>query len=252
LYFVYSFKKPYFTLEGKDNKFKMTGNSGRGRRSRRHVSAKKNFVTMAHLKRENHLIECGQRFNPSIHPPDFMANPWNNLTVRIENFTSIAHTAVDTFATASLGARIRSQLNLPDATILEFRIQNIRIWGPIVAMNSASALPNLRAQFWSLIPLAGTTSGTSYAILEDISAYPDQVSRASLGFTYPKAQQSVALQDATNGPIVSLTSGSGAGNIAYIKVVWRPRPAFSALEEHFSNLLEQTSDDDCGFVTSVE
>lgn len=223
------------------------------RRVRHRKTTKSSFVTMAHLRRENHLIECGQRFNPSIHPPDFMANPWFNLTVRIENFSTIAHTAVDSSATASIGARIRSQLNLPDSTILEFRLQNIRIWGPIVAMNASTSLSNLRAQFWSLIPLAGTSAGTSFAVLEDISAYPDQVSRASLGFTYPKAQQSVALQDATNGPVVSLTSGGGTGNIAYLKLVWRPRVAFTGINiSEGTQVLEQTSDDDCGFVTSVD
>jgi len=232
------------------------------KRVRHRRSNKSNFVTMAHIRRENHLIECGQRFNPSIHPPDFMATPWFNLTLRVENFTIIAHTATDTTSTASIGARIRSQLNLPDSTILEFRIQNVRIWGPIVAMNSQTPLVNIRAQFWSLIPLAGTTSGTSYALLEDISAYPDQVSRAALGFTYPKAQQSIALQDATNGPVVSLITGGGPGNVAYLKLVWRPRPAFSTINvfgdiNQPSNVnefedIKQTSDDDCGFVTSVD
>jgi len=180
-----------------------------------------------------------------------MANPWFNLTLRIENFTTIAHTSTDTASIASIGVRIRSQLNLPDSTILEFRIQNVRIWGPIVAMNAATSLSNIRAQFWSLVPLAGTSSGTSYAVLEDISAYPDQVSRASLGFTYPKSQQSIALQDATNGPVVSLITGGGPGNVAYVKLVWRPRIAFSTINP-LEEVYKQTSDDDCGFVTSVD
>lgn len=188
------------------------------------------FVTHKQLKRENHLIENGQRFNPSIHPPDFCAVPWFNLIVRVENFTTLSF-GVDSGGATSLIANLKSQLNLAATDVIEFRLQNIRIWGPIVAMNSASALSNLRGQFWSLVEVAGTSSGTSFAILQDISAYPDQVSRASIGFTWPKAQQAVALQQNINGLIVNLTSGGGAGVVAYVKVCWRPRPSFSTLSD---------------------
>lgn len=227
----------------------------RSRRSRTHNSK---FITRAQMKRENHLFENGQRFNPSIHPPDFMASPWFNLIVRIENFTAIVHTATEVSGLASVPVRIKSQLNLPDEVLIEFRIQNVRIWGPIVPMNSSSALSNLRAQFYSLVPLAGTTTGTSFAILEDIAAYPDQVSRASLGFTYPKAQQSIALQQNTNGYICLLVSGGGAGNVAYLKVLWRPRPPFNTvaqlplLDHPSDDNGHQTDDDNEGYLTSFD
>lgn len=199
-----------------------------GRRQRRGTRRSKGaFMTKKQLKRENHLIENGQRFNPSIHPPDFCAIPWFNLIVRVESFTTIS-IGVDGAGATSVITALRSQLNLPAATTIEFRLQNIRIWGPIVPMNSSSALSHLRVQFWSLIEQAGTSSGTSFTILQDISAYPDQVSRASVGFVWPKAQQAVALQQQINGIVCNLTSGGGAGNVAYVKVVWRPRPAFSA------------------------
>lgn len=221
------------------------------RRSRRSRTHKSGFVTRAQLRRENHLLENGQRFNPSIHPPDFIASPWFNLIVRIEDFSYIVHTATEISGYASIPVRIKSQLNLPDSTLVEFRVQNIRIWGPVLPMNSSSALSNLRAQFYSLVPLAGTTTGTSYAILQDIAAYPDQVSRASLGFTYPKAQQSIALQQATNGLICTLVSGRGAGNVAYVKVVWRPRPPFSEVTS-LPMFDHQSDDENEGYVTSFD
>lgn len=188
------------------------------------------FVTRKQLKRENHLIENGQRFNPSIHPPDFCAIPWFNLIVRVENFTTLS-IGVDSGGATSLVTNLKSQLNLAASDIIEFRVQNIRVWGPIVAMNSASALSNIRGQFWSLVDISGTTAGTSFAILQDISAYPDQVSRASIGFTWPKAQQSIALQQNTSGLLLNLSSGGGAGVVAYVKVCWRPRPSFTSLSD---------------------
>jgi len=203
---------------------------------RRNNKPQGKFVTRKQLKRENHLIENGQRFNPSIHPPDFCAIPWFNLIVRVENF-SILSLGVDGAGATSLVTNLKSQLNLAAADVIEYRLQNIRIWGPIVAMNSASALSNLRGQFWSLVDLAGTGSGTSYSILQDISAYPDQVSRASIGFTWPKAQQSIALQQNINGLIVNLSSGGGTGVVAYVKVCWRPRPSFTSLSDVLSRVV---------------
>lgn len=211
-------EKYYITL--------VTMSGGRRRRGTRR-SNKGAFVTKKQMKRENHLIENGQRFNPSIHPPDFCAIPWFNLIVRVESFTTLS-IGVDGGGAISVISSLKTQLNLPTATVIEFRLQNIRIWGPIVPMNSSSSLSNLRVQFWSLIEQAGTSTGTSFSILEDISAYPDQVSRASVGFTWPKAQQAVALQQQINGIICNLTSGGGAQNVAYVKVVWRPRPSFTA------------------------
>lgn len=197
---------------------------------RRNNKPQGKFVTRQQLKRENHLIENGQRFNPSIHPPDFCSIPWFNLIVRVENFTTLS-LGTDGAGVTSLIANLKSQLNLAASDVIEFRLQNIRIWGPIVSMNSASALSPLRGQFSSLIEVAGTSTGTGFAILQDISAYPDQVSRASIGFTWPKAQQSVALQQNINGLIVNLVVGGGAGVVAYVKVCWRPRPPFTSLSD---------------------
>lgn len=191
----------------------------RPRRQRRTAG----FVTRRQLKRENHLLETGQRFNPSIHPPDFCSIPWFNLIVRVESFTNLS-IGVEAAAT-SLPTALKSQLNLPAAVFIEYRIQNIRIWGPIVPMNSTSALSPIRASFWSLIHGSASTTGTGYAILQDVAAYPDQVSRASIGFTWPKAQQAIPIQQQQLGLLVSLTAGGGAGNVAYVKVLWRPRPA---------------------------
>jgi len=201
-------------------------NTRNGRRGRRNNRRSNSAVTHAQLKRENHLLENGCKLKPGPHPTAFLSIPWFPLTIRVENFTTLAF-GTSSSTIASVIDVIKSQLNLPTATTVEFRIQSVRIWGPIVPMNSSTALQPLRAQFWSLVEIAGTSSGTSFAILEDCFAYPDQVSRASLGFMWPKAQQAVALQQQTNGILVNLTSGGGTGVVAYVRLLWRPRPAFS-------------------------
>lgn len=202
-------------------------NNNNGRRRRRNNRRPNSAVTHAQLKRENHLIENGCKLRPGPHPTDFVSIPWFPLTVQIRDFTTISFGVGSTSIISVIDA-IKSQLNLPSATVIEFRMQEMRIWGPLVAMNAATTLSPLRAQFWSLVEIAGTGAGTSFAILQDITAYPDQVSRASLGFSWPKAQQAVALQQQINGLLVNLTSGGGAGNVAYLRLLWRPRPAFSA------------------------
>lgn len=222
--------------------------ASRGRRSRKRGTAS---TVRSILRQERHLFESGQRFNPSIHPPDFMAIPWFNLTVRLENFTSIAH-SIEASGVVSLPAQLKSQLNLPVATVIEFRVQSVRIWGAILPMNSGSALSNLRAQLWSVVPMIPQSTGATFVILEDISAYPDQVSRASLGFTWPKSQQAIPLQEGTSGTLVTLSSGGGAGVVAYFKVVWRPRPSFGAVEPANKGGSQSSDDDIGGFVTSVE
>lgn len=196
----------------------------RGRQSSRSSSA---VVTHAQLKRENHLVENGMKIRPGPHPTDFISIPWYNLVVRVQDFTTITF-GIDATGNPSVYESIRTQLQLSLNDVLEYRIQTVRIWGPIVAMNAATPLQPLRARFWSLVPQVATAAGSSsFLVLEEISSYPDQVSRASLGFVYPKSQQAIPIQQNNSGTLVSLTLGGGTGNVAYINVCWRPRQALN-------------------------
>lgn len=196
---------------------------GNPRNRRQGRQGNRQLVTKAQLKRENHLIENGMRFNPPPHPPDFMAIPWFNLVVRVENFTSITF-GIDATNAISLYESIRTQLNLSNNDFLEYRVQNVRIWSPLLPLNSGNYMPPLRAIFWSIVPNVSAATGSSaFTILEQITAYPDQVSRAAIGFTYPKSQQSVPIQKLSSGTLVTLSSGAGDGNVAYVKLLWRPR-----------------------------
>jgi len=195
----------------------------KGARGRRPTRSSNVAVTRAQLKRENHLIENGMKIRPGPHPTDFMSIPWFNLVVRVQDFNSITF-GIDATGAISLYEAIRTQLQLSLNDTLEYRVQTVRIWGPLVAMNSATALQPLRARFWSLVPQIATTSSSSaFAVLEEISSYPDQVSRAALGFVYPKSQQAIPIQNNTSGTLVSLVLGAGTGNVAYVNVLWRPR-----------------------------
>lgn len=194
-----------------------------GRRGRRNNRSSNSAVTHAQLKRENHLIENGMKIRVGPHPTDFVSIPWYNLVVRVQDFTTITF-GIDATGNPSVYESIRTQLQLSANDTLEYRIQTVRIWGPIVAMNSGTALQPLRARFWSLVPQIATVSSSSaFLVLEEISSYPDQVSRAALGFVYPKSQQAIPIQENNSGTLVSLALGGGTGNVAYINVCWRPR-----------------------------
>lgn len=155
----------------------------------------------------------GRKLKVSSHPPEFVPVPWYNLIVRIPDVTDIAVT--------SLATAIRSQLNLGPNNFIQFRIINIRIWGPLVAMNSGSSLSQLRASFWALSPANSTSSGGTFSIQEECLDYPDQVRRAAVGYEYPIAQQQYVFNQTSTQPVMHLTYGGGTGNVAYVKVLWR-------------------------------
>jgi len=120
--------------------------------------------------------------------------------------------------------QLKQQLRIavPD-TNLNIRVISVRGWGPLVAMNSASALSPLRVTFWSLISNVGASGVSNYSIQEEVYDYPDQVRRAAIGYEYPIAQQQAAMNEATGQPILHITDGAGPGNLFYIRLLWRTR-----------------------------
>lgn len=194
----------------------------RGRPNNR--SSNSAVVTRAQLRRENHLIENGQKLSPLPHPTDFMAIPWFPLTVQLNGVSSLSMSNVDSGLIRSLPIALRAQLGLPQTFQINIRIQSIRVWGPLIPMNAATSLLPLRCVFYSLVLPPSTV--VANVILEDIISYPDQVSRASLGFVYPKAQQALVLLDpgSVSFPIMNVTVGGATNNVVYVRLLWRPYP----------------------------
>lgn len=195
---------------------------------RRSTSA---VVTRAQLRRENHLIENGSKLRPLPHPTDFESVPWFPLTVRIENANSIHFGTTTVSGTVSIFAALASQIGVTAS--INVRIQSVRVWGPILAMNSATALPPVRVWFRNLTE---TTSGAQ-GVLEDIISYPDQVSRAAVGFTWPKAQQAISVPPKSDSvfTLINLITGGGAGTVTYVRLLWRPNP-LTGLEHDFESV----------------
>lgn len=224
--------------------YMMTGS--RNRRSRRPRPNNRGnnsaVVTRSQLKRENHLIENGAKLRPSPHPTDFMAIPWFPLTVQIQGAASITIASSSTTTAVSIFSAIRTQLFLNTNQPLQVRIQSARIWGPLLPMNASTSLQPLRARFLALNPT--TFSAAAFpAVLEDVVAYPDQVSRASLGYVWPKTQQALALESSGNEsiPFIQIAGTPVPGNLLYVRVLFR---TFS------QSLSSETITDDFEAVTS--
>jgi hypothetical protein len=179
-------------------------------------------VTRSQLKRENHLIESGSKLRPSPHPTDFMAVPWFPLTVQIQGASSITIGNANDSGAISIFAALRTQLALAANQQLQIRIQSVRAWGPLTAMNAPNTLQPLRIRFLALNAVVLPTNIVP-AVLEDIIAYPDQVSRASLGFVWPKAQQALALNPAFTEfiPFVQVYPPQSLNNLFYVRVLFR-------------------------------
>lgn len=185
-------------------------------------------------KRRN---DGGKMIRVDPHPPDFCSAPWFNLTVRVENVPA-------NFTTIQLQAAISTQLNVVFAdSIIDVRLQSVRVWGALPNDNTRLAPINVFVidPIGITTPSATGNAGTGTRILEQITDYPDRVSRACLGYVYPKAQREVAIRCSNQGPNQILVSnGLGAGSVAYFRIQWRPT---GSVPPTFENAMQQMSID---------
>lgn len=186
-------------------------NANKRRRLRAKTSAKSKSGNISKVEIRGRKIPC------PTHPPEFVPVPWYNLIVRISDFTDITSSA--------LFVALRGQLNLGASNFLQLRDISIRIWGPLINMNAAAHLSELRASFWSLLPANSNTAGGTFSVQEEVFDFPDQVRRAAIGYEYPLAQQQIVLNQSSTAPITHLIYGGGTGNLAYIRVLWRSSAA---------------------------
>jgi len=155
----------------------------------------------------------GRKLRVPPHPPEFVPVPWYNLIVRISGTTDVTASNIVT--------ALRNQLNLGTTNFIQIRIINVRIWGPLVAMNSSSPLSEVRVSFWSLLPANSVTSGGTFSIQEEVFDFPDQVRRAAVGYEYPIAQQQIVLNQNSTQPVLHFVYGGAAQNLLYFRVLWR-------------------------------
>jgi hypothetical protein len=181
-----------------------------------------------------HRIQDGQRLRPGPHPPEFTQLPWFQLTVRLPN-----PVVVTTLEVARALARQLQNLSYPVASepaeSYSFRIHSVRVWGNLVAMNASASLSPLTVNFYNVnFATTGASAGVTLQnrLLESFTDYPDQVSRAAVGFEWPIAQQAISLGTPLlpvgipiDSTLFSVAQGGGANCIAYIRLLWRPSTA---------------------------
>ena len=161
----------------------------------------------------------GRMMRVSPHPPDFVSFPWYNLIVRISNPPS-------NITSVTLFQAFVTQTDVGLGAGIDFRLQAFRIWAPLLPMNAGTALQPITVSIMD--PIGATAGsnigGTGQRTLEQITDFPNQVSRACVGYVYPKAQREFAFS--TNNsvivPLINVTAaGSGNGSVAYFNVQWR-------------------------------
>jgi len=139
------------------------------------------------------------------------------LTVRIEDLAT-------TLGAALVVSSLRSQLGWPADVPIDFRVETIKIYGPLVSF-SAGPLQALNVAFQDFIAENSLASGTitaSSRIIEQYTRFPDQVNRACVGFHYGVAHSSITLST-TPGNDVTLCNltGAGPGSLAMVRLLFR-------------------------------
>jgi len=154
----------------------------------------------------------GHRIGLPSHPVEFTSEPWFPLTVRVVDCPAVVDVSV-------IYTAFKTQLADIFATnaALAFRVQTLRLWGPIPATNAELIL-----QVSDLIAV-NAGSSTTIGTLAEISSFADQVNRATAGYEFPWAQQQVSLPALSLVPTtVARTRGAGTGSVLYVKLLWRP------------------------------
>jgi len=158
----------------------------------------------------------GCRYSISPHPPGFTSAPWWNLVLRLTN-PGGAITNVD------IVAAFLSQTGVATPAGVTMRFQSARFWG---AQNGVgTGVQSLNVVIFDPLALAANASGqigTGPRVLEQITDFPNTVSRACFGYRYPKAQRETAVSVPSIGPVSFFnTSGMGSGSVLYLEIHWR-------------------------------
>jgi hypothetical protein len=170
------------------------------------------------------------KFQPMPHPPDFMSRPWYALVVRINN-------PGNSLSTQDVATALNEQLSITvTGGFLNIRLLSIRAWGAIVPMNSTNALSPL---VMVVNDLFTAVSSSTTRILEQITSYPDQVSRACVGYKYDRAHQDLSIfmtTTTTNNTNIAQFSGMGTHSVVYVHLLWRCSISNPTFEEEWDDV----------------
>jgi hypothetical protein len=111
-----------------------------------------------------------------------------------------------------------------NANIANIRIRTIRAWGALPTFNSTAPLQPVTMVVYDLFrAFQQTATVDTSRILEQITSYPDLVSRACVGYRYDKSHSelSVAISSNANAFPIAGFSGMGPNSVVYIDILWR-------------------------------
>lgn len=185
--------------------------------------------------RRNHLN--GRRFHVPSHPAEFVSQPWFNMVLRLQPIPPTV-----TPQTMQVQLSLQTGLSFPGG-IVDLRIYKMRAWSAIVSQNATTTLQPLSIVIND--PIGATTlsgfGGIGVRTLEQLTAYPDQVNRASLGYSFSEAQRNfvtrcVGAGSTTIYPLF-VSSGVAGESVMYLDIVWRaPGVLASQVTGHESGL----------------
>lgn len=166
--------------------------------------------------RQRSNADGGRRIKIPPHPPSFVSMPWYNLVVRFENASA-------NFTTVNLRDGIHSQFGGATTSNLDVRLQSVKFWGALIPPGSTTPLAPISVLVSDPIGLLNTPgSGIGPRVLEQLIDYPDQLSRAAIGYHYPKAQRETSIRlTGTNLGSLFLLNGFGTNSVIYVYLQWR-------------------------------
>jgi hypothetical protein len=125
---------------------------------------------------------------------------------------------------------------------IDVRLQMVRVWGALATGTSALQLLSV-----AIFDPIQTTQATTQRILEQITDFPDQVTRACIGYKYPKAQREASLRITnTTGITLLAIDGAGPNSVAYFNLQWRPTANLPTIQDWIRKALntQPLSDDE--------
>lgn len=182
------------------------------------------LVGVTPMKRVNKR-DGGKMLRIPPHPTEFVSCPWFNLTVR-------AIAPVANFTVNALFTAMNNQLNDQLIGPVAVRLQHVKVWGALTA--STAILQPITMIVIDPIGLAAASGfGTGPRVLEQITDFPDQVSRSRVGYEYPKAQRefSLLINSGAGGPNLLTLSGVGTNSVLYMHLQWRTFPTTAPVDE---------------------
>lgn len=147
-----------------------------------------------------------------------MSRPWYPLVLRIDNPPT-------TLNAQQIAQALDSQLGISlSGTVTNIRLRAIRAWGALPSFGGTNPLQPVVMVVYDLFrAFQNVVSVDTTRVLEQITSYPDLVSRACVGYRYDRTHSELSLIMQSNGNAypVAAFSGMGPNSVVYLDILWR-------------------------------